>query len=284
MELCPVPEQIVERGKAEYAIPMYVNAWLQQPNMPWPGKYPSGGPLPQVHDVWRAGAPAIDVLAPDLYLRPFDEAADRFTRNGNPLLIAESNGGREGATRALYAVGRHDAIGFSVYGIEYNLLWQDPDNELGRVYKSIAQLMPLITDHQGKPGTMAGALLEENQPREGPLGRLHHDCRVRRRPPDRRDPAPARCAARGGALHFDGARRVLCHRQQRDRTGRYVHSEHAGAAAGRSWHHRRGQFCGWPLGSRAPHWITAQSPTTTARCMPPCWCLPILFSCRSQRA
>jgi hypothetical protein len=161
--------KVVKRGKAEYGIPMYVNAWLQQPNMPWPGKYPSGGPLPQVHDVWRAGAPALDVLAPDLYLPEFNEVSDRFTRNGNPLLIAESNGGESGATQALDAVGR-GAIGFSVYGIEYNLLWQDPANALGAAYKAISQLMPLIGEHQGQEGTMAGVVLTGDRPEKVRLG------------------------------------------------------------------------------------------------------------------
>ena len=40
--------KVVEEGKAGYNIPMYVNAWLQQPNHAWPGTYPSGGPVPQV--------------------------------------------------------------------------------------------------------------------------------------------------------------------------------------------------------------------------------------------
>jgi len=31
---------------------LFVTAWLQQPTLAWPGTYPSGGPLPQVHDVW----------------------------------------------------------------------------------------------------------------------------------------------------------------------------------------------------------------------------------------
>jgi Beta-galactosidase len=44
-------EKVIEEGKAEYNIPMYANAWLQQPNMAWPGTYPSGGPLPQVQDL-----------------------------------------------------------------------------------------------------------------------------------------------------------------------------------------------------------------------------------------
>jgi len=42
----PLCECRAEAGKKEYNIPMYVNAWLQQPNHPWPGVYPSGGGAP----------------------------------------------------------------------------------------------------------------------------------------------------------------------------------------------------------------------------------------------
>jgi len=47
--------KVAEAGKAEYNIPMYVNAWLQQRDHAWPGTYPCGGPLPQVIDIWHAG-------------------------------------------------------------------------------------------------------------------------------------------------------------------------------------------------------------------------------------
>ena len=84
--------KVAEAGKAEYDIPMYVNAWLQQRDHAWPGTYPSGGPLPQVINVWQAGAPAIDILAPDLYVSEFEELCARFDRCGNPLFIPESRG------------------------------------------------------------------------------------------------------------------------------------------------------------------------------------------------
>jgi hypothetical protein len=192
-------DKVVGRGKAEYPIPMYVNAWLQQPNLPWPGKYPSGGPVPQVHDVWRAGAPSIDVFGPDNYVSQFAEVSQRFMRNGNPLLIAEANGGERGATQALYAAGR-GAIGFSVYGIEYNLLWQDAANELGRAYKSISQLMPLIADHQGKEGEMTGVLLEGTEPEKVRLG--DYTMTVQFAADRRIDGAPPRPAVRRAGLLF----------------------------------------------------------------------------------
>ncbi len=97
--------QVAAAGKAEYDIPMYVNTWLQQQGCPRPGEYPSGGPTPQVHDIWRFGAPAIDILSPDLYIEQFAETCTRYTRNGNPLFIPESKAGAQGAAQAIYAFG-----------------------------------------------------------------------------------------------------------------------------------------------------------------------------------
>jgi len=136
--------KVVAEGKAEYDIPVYVNAWLQQPNHAWPGTYPCGGPVPQVHDVWRAGAPAVDVLAPDLYLEYFDEVAARFTRNGNPLFIPETSAD---AANVLPAFGKFNAIGFSPFFIERSAA---PDTALAGAYGVVAQLAPAIAAQQGK--------------------------------------------------------------------------------------------------------------------------------------
>ena len=58
--------RVAAAGKAEYPLPMFVNAALIRPGYP-PGRYPSAGPLPHLMDVWRAAAPAIDFLSPDIY-------------------------------------------------------------------------------------------------------------------------------------------------------------------------------------------------------------------------
>ena len=136
--------KVIEEGKAEYNIPMFVNAWLQQPNMAWPGTYPSGGPLPQVHDVWRAGSPAADLLAPDLYLQYFDEVCERFTRNGNPLFIPETSAN---AANAMMAFGKYGAIGFSPFFIERAV---GPDTDLAAAYRVVSQMAPAIAAQQGK--------------------------------------------------------------------------------------------------------------------------------------
>jgi hypothetical protein len=152
--------RVAEAGKAEYNIPMYVNAWLQQPDHAWPGTYPSGGPLPQVMDIWKAGAPAIDILAPDLYLQYFAEVADRYVRQGNPLFIPETSAGATGGANALLAFGQYNAIGFSPFYIERSA---GSDADLAASYDLLAQLTPLIVKHQGK-GTMAAVQVNLNDP------------------------------------------------------------------------------------------------------------------------
>ncbi|MBK7257736.1 MAG: beta-galactosidase, partial [Ignavibacteriae bacterium] len=65
-------DAVAQAGKAEYPLPMYVNAALIRPNYK-PGQYPSAGPLPHLMDVWKAAAPQIDFLAPDIYFPNFAE-------------------------------------------------------------------------------------------------------------------------------------------------------------------------------------------------------------------
>jgi hypothetical protein len=120
-----------------------------------------------VIDIWQAGAPSIDILAPDLYLQYFAEVSARFNRNGNPLFIPETRGGSEGAAKVLYAVGQHNAIGFSPFGIDRTV---GTDTDLPRAYDLLSQLTPLILEHQGK-GTMAAVLLApDDPPRKVQLG------------------------------------------------------------------------------------------------------------------
>jgi beta-galactosidase GanA len=150
-------DRVTELGKAEYKLPMFVNAALIRPGYQ-PGQYPSAGPLPHLLDVWRAGAPRIDFLSPDIYFPNFIEWARRYQVSGNPLFIPEIQLGPQNSVQALYAFGRHDAIGFSPFSIESA---EGPTAALLTAgYDLVEQLTPLIVEHQGK-GEMAG-LLPEN--------------------------------------------------------------------------------------------------------------------------
>jgi beta-galactosidase GanA len=143
-------------GKAEYPLPMFVNAALIRPGYQ-PGQYPSAGPLPHLTDVWRAGAPKIDFMSPDIYFPNFAEWVRKFHAAGNPLFIPENMPGPLNAVDALYAIGQHDAIGFSPFSIES--LDEATGKSLADGYDLLQQLAPLILQYQGK-GLMAGLLPE----------------------------------------------------------------------------------------------------------------------------
>jgi len=111
---------IAAAGKAEYPLPTFVNAWIVQPEDTRPGNYPSGGPQAQNHDIWRAAAPHIDILSPDIYLNDFPQQLALYTRAGNPVFVPESRSGQNGAANAAYAIGAMGAIGYSPFGFERN--------------------------------------------------------------------------------------------------------------------------------------------------------------------
>lgn len=152
-------QRVAAAGKAEYPIPMYVNTWLGDvPALP--GTFPSGGPLPDVVDLWKAAGSAIDIFSPDIYKPNFAEWCNRYHRFGNPLFIPEAAGGTVGQENVFYAVGHEGAIGFSPFGIDS---WRDTNNDLGKSYEVLAQLAPTILSHEGKD-EMTGFVLTKDQP------------------------------------------------------------------------------------------------------------------------
>ena len=159
---------VASRGKAEYPLPMYANAALIRPGY-MPGQYPSAGPLPHLMDIWRAGAPQIDFLSPDIYFPNFAEWCRKYQRSGNPLFIPEALSAPS-AVNALYAIGQHDAIGFSPFSVDS--LENPEQTPLARSYEMLAQLAPLILEHQGN-GTMIGLLPEAAEQRSPQQIRLN---------------------------------------------------------------------------------------------------------------
>jgi len=163
---------VAAAGKAEYPLPMYVNTWcsMPAPDRP-PGTYPSGGPEPQVGNIWHVGAPAIDIRGPDLYSPNQPDWIKWYRANDqeNPLFIPETDSTR-GAYHVFYAVGQHDALGFTPFAID-ELLYSpasgppvDPANlPLAKSYATLAQLAPTILENQGK-GKMAGVVLNPDDP------------------------------------------------------------------------------------------------------------------------
>jgi len=193
-------DHLAAAGKAEFPLPVFTNTWLVQPEDQKPGDYPSGCPEPLVIDVWKAGAPSIDINAPDVHLRNFKDWAERFHRPNNPLFVPESYGDALGAANAVYGIGQHAAIGYSPFGVNNGEKWGEvrPGSDtpvptelgnlpLARAYGILAQMTPLILDAQAK-GTIAAAWLNTQVPRRDiPLGDFIVNVDLQR---NRRNPAP----------------------------------------------------------------------------------------------
>ncbi len=153
---------VAEAGKKEYPLPMYVNAALIRPGAR-PGQYPSGGPLPHLMDIWKAAAPGIDFMSPDVYFPNFAEWVSKYDKPvGNPgqmynqFFIPEA-GNNQSVVNAFYAFAQHNVIGYSPFSIES--LPDPSDNQISNGYDVLTQLTPLILANQGK-GTMAGVSLD----------------------------------------------------------------------------------------------------------------------------
>jgi Domain of unknown function (DUF5597)/Glycosyl hydrolases family 35 len=131
--------EIAAAGKAEFAIPFYINVWVNYPppllpqlQQDMPGiDYPSGGAWQKYVGLWRILAPSIDVLAPDIYSDDSDfyrSILATYHRPDNPLFVPETGRDDSYAKIFFYALG-DGAIGFSPFGVDqtgWNILGDQP--------------------------------------------------------------------------------------------------------------------------------------------------------------
>ena len=150
--------EIAAAGKAVYNLPMYVNAALNRPS--WkPGLYPSGGPLPHLMDIWKAAAPSIDMLEPDIYFPELQHWCDLYTRFGDPLFIPEHRFEKGVEAKAFFVFGNYNCISFSPFSIEST---EHPEKEpIAKVYDILRQVSHLITRYQ-PVGNVKGFLLSKD--------------------------------------------------------------------------------------------------------------------------
>ncbi len=122
-------QQVAAAGQAEYPLPLYVNAALRDPLRPGrPGTFESGAPTDQNIEIYKAAAPALSLIAPDIYMPEYPKymaVIGQYKRFNNPLLIPET-GNNSAYARYVFAAFGQGAIGFAPFGLDLTGYVNDP--------------------------------------------------------------------------------------------------------------------------------------------------------------
>jgi beta-galactosidase GanA len=114
-------EQVAKAGKAEYGLPVYLNHSLENPlAAPREGRLAWPAMTDHVLDIWKATAPSIDLIAPDIYMSQYAQyvkVLDVYARKDNALFVPES-GNAAAYPRYFFAALGHGAIGWSTFGLD----------------------------------------------------------------------------------------------------------------------------------------------------------------------
>lgn len=176
-------EQVAAAGKAIYPLPLYTNAALKDPlqNGPSPA-YEFGGPTHNVLHIWKAAAPSLDLLAPDIYQPPAKvlQVMDQYSRPDNPLLIPETISAAP-FVRFFYAAIAKGAIGYAPFGVDYTALAAEPAGssrlreadleQLALSYRTIGPMMREIAQWTFEGKVHAAIETEDKAQPEIDLGR-----------------------------------------------------------------------------------------------------------------
>jgi hypothetical protein len=130
--------------------------WVREVNLRVAGyDYPSGGAVDSMLDVWKAAAPAVDLLAPDIYIPDtagFRELCAYYDREDNALLIPECGLHAATARHLFYAIAEYGAIGVAPFGIDAlfdeNGQVREQAVAFVQTYASLEALLPLLPLYQ----------------------------------------------------------------------------------------------------------------------------------------
>jgi len=142
--------QVAAAGKKEYPLPMYVNASLRDPLTPGSANtYESGGATDNVLWIWKVAAPAIDILAPDIYQGDsarYHRVLELYSGPDKPLFVPETRGNGASA-RMCFAALEQGAIGWSPFGLDYTK-YANTNQPLGAPRETEATLAPVALNYK----------------------------------------------------------------------------------------------------------------------------------------
>lgn len=168
-------ERVAAAGKAIYPLPLYVNVALKDPLQTGPvPPYEFGGATYNVIPIWKAAAPSIDLLAPDIYQRDtkrYLAVLDQYARPDNALFVPETIGSAD-YVRFLYAALARGAIGFAPFGIDYTAYAPNPPGtpqtresdleQLALSYRAIGPMMREVAQW-ASTGKLRAAIEDETK-------------------------------------------------------------------------------------------------------------------------
>ncbi|MGA9055732.1 MAG: DUF5597 domain-containing protein [Bryobacteraceae bacterium] len=185
--------EVARAGKEVYPLPTYVNVWNggYGTNDNWerfdrPGEsYPSGGAVSHMLDLWKANAPAIDMIASDIYHQSpitYLKILNNYRRPDNPLLIVETGSGIA-ARASYYAIADFSAIGFGPFGVDGGAELRPDMAAVAADFRLFKTAIPVIAEAQGTPRLKAA--VEETGIGARNLIFSNYDLLVRFHPPGR---------------------------------------------------------------------------------------------------
>lgn len=157
-------EELAAAGAQRLDVTYYANAWLgPQPGQDLPGQYPSGGPVGGQVDVWRALAPTLAFIGPDIYVNDVKAGLAPYLRHDNELVVPES---RLAVGNLFWAVGS-GAVAFNVFGVDD----VRTDGQFATAYRLLGGAGELIRGAQ-REGRVRPVLLEAGESTVVELGGL----------------------------------------------------------------------------------------------------------------
>ena len=149
---------LAKEGKSVYDIPLYTNVMVGESGFEEAGLcYNAGAAVSRMLDVWKAAAPELDFIAPDIYnptRYDYDRICRAYHREDNPLVIPESPiRGEANAMNLILVAGKYGAEGAACFGAESALdeeerLNQDSE-DVALSMRILAKMAPLLIRYHG---------------------------------------------------------------------------------------------------------------------------------------